>query len=101
MDEETKVQGYNTQGDINIPEEYKPLSVGQFIGYSLLMAIPCVGIILIIVFACGGVKNKNVINWARAQLIILAIVIILYVILLALGLGTIVFNSALTAVNNV
>lgn len=94
MEEETKVQN-----SINIPEEYRPLSVGQFIGYSLLMAIPCVGLILVIVFACGGVKNKNVINWARAQLIIIAIVAVLYGLLLAFGLGSLVFNSALTSMH--
>ena len=92
MEGETKVQD-----NINIPEEYRPLSVGQFIGYSLLMAIPCVGLILVIIFACGGVKNKNVINWARAQLIVIAIVVVLYVVLLALGLGTAIYNSALTS----
>lgn len=92
-------QGYQNQGNINIPEEYKPLSVGQFIGYSLLMSIPCIGIILIIVFACGGVKNKNVINWARAQLIIAAIILLLYVIIMALGFGTLIHNSALTAIS--
>ncbi len=94
MEGETKVQD-----NINIPEEYRPLSVGQFIGYSLLMAIPCVGLILVIIFACGGVKNKNVINWARAQLIVIAIVVVLYVVLLALGLGTAIYNSALTSMH--
>lgn len=92
MEGETKVQE-----NINIPEEYRPLSVGQFIGYSLLMAIPCVGLILVIIFTCGGVKNKNVINWARAQLVVIAIVVVLYVVLLALGLGTAIYNSALTS----
>ena len=78
----------------NIPEEYRPLSIGAFIGYSFLFAIPCVGLILTIVFACGAVKNKNLINWARASLIIAGIVLVLYLILIFLGVGATIFNSA-------
>lgn len=83
------------ENNYNIPEEYQPLSIGKFIGFQLLFAIPCVGIILIIVFACGAVKNKNLVNWARAQLIILGIVILIYVLLMVLGVGTAIFSSAI------
>ena len=82
--------GYN---QYDIPEEYKPLSIGQFIGYQLLFAIPCVGFIITIVFACGAVKNKNLINWARAELIIMGILMVLYFILMMLGLGVATINS--------
>lgn len=82
----------------NIPEEYKPLSVGKFIGFQLLFAIPCVGLILAIIFACGGIKNKNLINWARAQLIILGVVIAIYVILIMLGIGTAMFGTAMRSI---
>lgn len=75
-------------------QDNEPLSVGKFIGFQILFAIPCVGLILAIVFACGAVKNKNLINWARAQLIILGVVILIYVLLLVLGVGTTIFNSA-------
>lgn len=77
-----------------IPEELKPLSIGQFIGYSILFTIPCVGFIVTIIFACGAVKNKNLVNWARAQLIILGIVLALYIVLMILGVGTAIFNNA-------
>ena len=75
-------------------QENQPLSVGKFIGFQILFAIPCVGLILAIVFACGAVRNRNLINWARAQLIILGVVILIYIVLLMLGIGTAVFNSA-------
>lgn len=86
------------QENNNIPEEYEPLSIGKFIGFQILFAIPCVGLILAIVFACGGIKNKNVINWARAELILLGIVVLLYVILFVFGVGAAVFDSALTSI---
>lgn len=94
MEEETKVQN-----SFSIPEEYKPLSVGQFLGYTLLMSIPCVGLILVIIFACGGVKNKNVINWARAQLIIMGIAVIIYILILVFGVGTAIYNAALSTMS--
>ena len=91
-------ENFNSFDENNIPEEYKPLSVGKFIGYSLLFMIPCVGFILLIVFACKGVKNKNVINWARAQLILTGIVFVLYIIFFAIGLGAAIFETAATSI---
>ena len=91
-------ENQNVIDEKNIPEEYQPLSMGKFIGFQLLFSIPCVGFILAIVFACGAVKNKNLINWARAQLIIFGIFIALYLILMALGVGTAIFNSAATKI---
>ena len=82
----------------SIPEEYQPLTIGKFIGFQILFAIPCVGLILAIVFACGAVKNKNLVNWARAQLIILGVVIAIYVLLMILGIGKAVLNSATTTI---
>lgn len=90
-------ENYNSFDENNIPEEYKPLSVGKFIGYNLLFMIPCVGLILLIVFACKGVKNKNVINWARAQLILTAIVVLLYILLLVFGVGAAIFTSGVSS----
>lgn len=87
-------ENYNNINENNIPEEYRPLSVGKFLGYSLLFGIPCVGFILLIVFACKGINNKNLINWARAQLIFMGIIVIVYVICFALGMGTAIFEAA-------
>ena len=99
MEENTNVTNTTTTmtNSNTIPEEYKPLSIGQFIGFTFLFAIPCVGLIVTIIFACGAVKNKNLINWARAQLIILGIIVALYVIFfILLGVG----SAVLTTVSN-
>ena len=93
VDTANTVNTTNTVNSNTIPEEYKPLSIGQFIGFSFLFTIPCVGLIITIIFACGAVKNKNLINWARAQLIILGIVVALYVLLLMLGVGTAILSD--------
>ena len=87
-------ENQNFYGVNNIPEEYQPLSMGKFLGFQLLFAIPCVGFILTIVFACGAIKNKNLINWARAQLILVSIVFIVYIVLLVFGVGLAIFDSA-------
>lgn len=80
-------ENQNNLNEANIPEEYQPLSIGKFLGFQLLFCIPCVGIVLQIIFACGAVKNKNIINWARANLILYGIVIAIYAILMLLGVG--------------
>ena len=41
-----------------IPEEYRPISMWGYLGYQILFALPCVGLILLLVFSFGGTKNK-------------------------------------------
>lgn len=63
---------------------YAPMGVGAFLGMILLMMIPVVNLILLIVWACGGCRNQNKRNYARAMLILMAIVFILDIALMAL-----------------
>lgn len=78
-----------TTKTVNIPEEYKPISMWGYFGYELLFSIPCVGFILLLVFAFGGTKNVNLRNFARSYfcyfIIIAAITAITFIILIALG----------------
>lgn len=69
----------------NIPEEYRPISMWGYFGYELLFSIPCVGFILLIIFAVGGTKNVNVRNFARSYFCFLIILAVLIVILIATG----------------
>ena len=75
----------------NIPEEYRPISMWGYFGYELLFSIPCVGFILLLVFAFGGTSNVNVRNFARSYfcfiLVMLILSIILAVILIASGVA--------------
>ena len=71
----------------NIPNEYKPVSLWAYVGLMALNMIPCVGLIATIVFACGAIKNKNIINFARAQLVLAGIIVAIYLIILMFGLA--------------
>ena len=85
----------------NIPEEYRTVSLWKYVGIMALSCIPCVGLICLIVFACGAVKNKNIINFARANLVIIGIVVLLYVLLMVFGIaGSIVNNAQQTILNS-
>ncbi len=73
---------------LNIPEEYRPISMWGYFGYQLLFSIPCVGFILLLVFSFGGTKNVNLKNFARSYFCILIIMAVLFVILfLIAGVG--------------
>ena len=64
------------------PEKEKgAVSVGKFIGIFLLMCIPLVGLIFMIVWACGGTKNRTIVNFARAYLILCAIALVIAIVL--------------------
>ncbi len=62
-----------------IPVEYEPLSPWAYLGYTLLFAIPIVGLICMIVFACSSTGNINRKNFALSF-------IYLYVISFVLGI---------------
>ena len=83
MDNE-KVEVEFEEKKVVIPEEYKPISMWGYFGYELLFSIPCVGFIVLLVFAFGGNKNVNVKNFARSYFCYFIIVAILTVILVAI-----------------
>ena len=60
--------------------KYEPISTGGFIGIMLLLCIPIVGLILMIVWACGGCRKVTKRAMARAMLIITAIMLVLAII---------------------
>ena len=63
----------------------EPISVGGWIGRSLIPCIPLVGgiVYLIMLFVWSGdtKKEETFRNWAKAQLIVIAIVIVLAIII--------------------
>ena len=72
----------------NIPEEYRPISMWGYFGYELLFSIPCIGLILLLVFAFGGTSNVNVRNFARSYFCFLLVMVILSVILAVILIAT-------------
>lgn len=62
----------------------KPMSVKDWLVTMLLMAIPVVGFVLLFIYAFGDNENINKKNWAKAQLLLIAIFIGLAILLLAI-----------------
>ena len=54
----------------NIPEQYEPISMWGYLGYSILFAIPILGIIMILVFSFSKDENINVRNYARSYILV-------------------------------
>ncbi len=75
---------YNLDAMVEASPKYKPISMWGYFGYQLLFCIPCVGIIMLIVFAFGGGTNVNLKNFARSYFCMLIIGVILAVILFVL-----------------
>lgn len=75
------------QNHYQIPDEYRPIGMWGYFGYSLLFSIPIVGIICELVFAFGGTKNMNLRNFARAQFCMVIVVIVLLIIIVMTGAG--------------
>ena len=72
----------------SIPEEYKPIGMWGYFGYEILFAIPCVGFIVLLVFAFGGTRNINLRNFARSYFCFLIILVALALIAAAIfGIG--------------
>lgn len=75
-----------------------PISVGGWIGRTLIPCIPLVGgiVYLIMLFIWSGdtTKEETFRNWAKAQLIMMAIVLVLVIIGVVLGLT--VFSDILS-----
>lgn len=57
--------------------KYEPITTGGFIGIMLLLCIPVIGLILLIVWACGGCRKLSKRSFARATLILGVIMAVL------------------------
>ena len=87
--------GYgNNPGNVyNMPPRYgafaqpQPVTIGGWIGRMLIPLIPFVGgiiyIIMLFVWMCDSTKDETFRNWAKAQLIISAIKLVLLIFIVA------------------
>ncbi|HZJ83576.1 MAG TPA: hypothetical protein VFD57_07185 [Clostridia bacterium] len=78
-------QHNNSQHQNTAPPQQKrlgvpPLSVGQYLGMMVVMAIPLVNLIMLFVWGFGSNENPNRKNFAKAYLIVFAIGIVLTII---------------------
>lgn len=74
---------YNNGGNMSAPQptmDTSPMSMGDWVLTILASFIPCVGMILYIVWAFSKNGNVNRRNYCRANLIIMAVVIGVYLV---------------------
>ena len=65
------------------PELETPVTMGDWVLTLILTCIPCVNIILLFVWAFGSNTPKSKSNWAKAELIIVAVAVVLSFIISA------------------
>lgn len=61
--------------------KYEPITTGGLIGSMLLMAIPVVGLVITIIWACGGCRKIQKRYLARAALVFMVIGLIISILL--------------------
>lgn len=71
-------------GQVNVPVEYKPISMWGYFGYEILFSLPCIGFILLCVFSFGGTSNVNLKNFARSYFCLLIVIFVLGIITVSL-----------------
>lgn len=77
----------------NLPDKYRPLGAWSYFGLSILFAIPLLGWIFLIVFACSG-DNINRRSFARSYFCVYIIVIIvLLVAIFGFGVGASIISG--------
>lgn len=70
--------------ETNEPIRKETLSVGDWLITLIVTAIPIVNIIMLFVWAFGSGTPTTKANWAKAALILVAIMIVLYIIVFAM-----------------
>jgi len=87
---------YNTGNQYNQMyepgQDSSPMSMGDWLLTLLAAMIPCVGIVLYFVWAFSKTTNVNRRNFCRAQLIIMGVVLVIYIIFLVL-FGSVLFST--------
>ena len=86
VEEQLRYQYQEPESDLE-----EPVSVGEWLVSMLLMLIPCVNIVLMFVWAFSSKEKKSKSNYFKAALIFAAIVLVLYIILIA------IFGVAITS----
>lgn len=74
----------------NNDEHTRPLTLGEWIVTLLVPMIPCVGIIFYFVWAFGKNVNVNRKNFCRANLIIMGVLLLIYLVVFGL-MGSSIF----------
>lgn len=66
--------------------ESDAVTIGEWVGFMILLAIPVVGFVMVIVYAISNTAKESMITFAKATLVMYGIVAFLYVFLLSVFL---------------
>jgi uncharacterized membrane protein YdbT with pleckstrin-like domain len=72
---------------VNESPKYNPISVGEWVITTIILAIPIVGFIMLFVWGFGSNTQPSKANWAKATLIMIGISIVLSFLFLGSLLG--------------
>ncbi|MDL2235762.1 hypothetical protein LJC07_06405 [Christensenellaceae bacterium OttesenSCG-928-L17] len=75
-----------------LPEEYRPLSMWAYFGYSVLYSVPIVGWVFLIVFALDG-SNINRRNYSRSYFVGFILAAALFIVMLVSGTTAVLVDS--------
>ena len=84
--------------NINIPNEYRPLSAWGYVGYNILFNLPIAGLIFVIVFALDNTYIARR-NYARSYLCLMLIGLIIAIIAIILVLVFGISIAGLSSLN--
>lgn len=77
----------------------EPISVGGWIGRSLIPFIPAVGgivyLILLFIWSGDAKKEDTFRNWAKAQLLFMLVAVILIIVIVAVVIGVVAASESL------
>lgn len=68
---------------LNLQQNYKPMTIGDWLITFLIQIIPLVGFVMLFVWAFGGDTHPSKKTWAQASLIWMLIMIVLAIIFFA------------------
>ena len=72
---------------VNEFPQYNPISVGEWVITTIILAIPIIGFIMLFVWGFGSNTQPSKANWAKATLIMIGISIVLSFLFLGSLLG--------------
>lgn len=74
---------------LNLQQNYRPMTIGDWLITFLIQIIPLVGLVMLFVWAFGGDTHPSKKTWAQASLLWIVIMIILAIIFFAAVWGVI------------
>lgn len=79
--------------EVVIPDEYRPIGMWGYFGYTFLFNLPVIGWIICLCFAIGA-SNRNLRNFSRSQFCWIILYIIAICVLASFGILSSLFNGS-------